>query len=238
MYNPSSFCDSAAAWLSAIAVEYGLLARARTGAGTAIECPAVASGLMAISGMLGDGHGPDLTIDPAQTGFGTGYRMYRCADDRWIAVVIRNTAEWNAVGRALAADLGAYVPFGPGGAAGAAIEQAVGRLTSEAALKMLRSAGALCAIATGESDTPAHVYSTKSFVREYPTLLPGEDIDRHAGPAGDVTLLTFPARLGTPAPPPTCGDLPVGDNTRAILTELGFGDSAIAALIDNGAAVG
>jgi crotonobetainyl-CoA:carnitine CoA-transferase CaiB-like acyl-CoA transferase len=237
MWHPSTFCDSAAAWLSAIAVGYGLLTRARTGGGTAIECPAVASGLMAISGMLGDGDGPVLTIDPAQTGFGTGYRMYRCAD-RWIAVVIRSAAEWDAVGRALAADLGAYAPFGPDGAAGAALEQAVGRLTSEAAVKLLRSAGALSAIAIGESDTPAHVYSTKSFVREYPTLLPGEDIDRHAGPVGDVTLLTFPARLGTPGPPPTGGDLPVGDNTRAILAEFGFDDGAIAALIDSGAAVG
>jgi crotonobetainyl-CoA:carnitine CoA-transferase CaiB-like acyl-CoA transferase len=129
-------------------------------------------------------------------------------------------------------------PFGPDGTAGAALEQAVGRLTSEAAVKLLRSAGALCAIAIGESDTPAHVYSTKSFVREYLALLPGEDIGRHIGPAGDVTLLTFPARLGTPGPPPTRGDLPVGDNTRAILAELGFDDGAIVALIDTGAAVG
>jgi crotonobetainyl-CoA:carnitine CoA-transferase CaiB-like acyl-CoA transferase len=238
MWHPSTFCDSAAAWLSAIAVGYGLLTRARAGGGTAIDCPAVASGLMAISGMLGDGDGPALTIDPAQTGFGPGYRMYRCADDRWIAVVIRNATEWDAVGRALAADLGPYAPFGPDGAAGGALEQAVGRLTPAATVKLLRSAGALCAIAIGESDTPAHVYSTKSFVREYLTLLPGEDIGRHVGAAGDVTLLTFPARLGTPGPPPTRGDLPVGDNTRAILAELGFDDGAIAALIDTGAAVG
>jgi crotonobetainyl-CoA:carnitine CoA-transferase CaiB-like acyl-CoA transferase len=238
MPHPSAFCDSAAAWLSAIAVEYGLLTRARTGGGIAIDCPAVASGLMAISGILGDADGADLTIDPAQTGFGTAYRMYRCADNRWIAVVIRNAAEWNAVGRALATDLGAYAPFGSDCAAGAALEQAVGRLTPEAAVKLLRGAGALCAIAIGDSDTPANVYSTKNFVREYPALLPDEEIDRHVDPAGDVTLLTFPARLGTPGPPPTRGGLPIGDNTRAILAELGFDDGTIAALIGSGAAVG
>jgi crotonobetainyl-CoA:carnitine CoA-transferase CaiB-like acyl-CoA transferase len=238
MYHPSTFCDSTAAWLSAIAVGYGLLTHARTGGGTAIDCPAVASGLMAISGMLDDGNGPVLTIDPAQTGFGAGYRIYRCADEQWVAVIIRSAAEWVTVGQAVAADLGAYAPFGADGAAQFALEQAVGRLTSEAAVKLMRSAGALCAIAIGESDTPAHVYSTKSFVREYPALLPGADIDRHVGLAGDVTLLTFPARLGTPGPPPTRGDLPVGDNTRAILAELGLDECAIAALIDSGVAVG
>ena len=238
MNHPSAFCDSAAAWLSAIAVEYGLLTRARTGGGTAIDCPAVASGLMAISGILGDADEPDLTIDPAQTGFGPAYRIYRCADGRWIAVVIRRAAEWDAVGRALAADLGAYAPFGSYGAAEAALEQAVSRLAPETAVKLVRAAGALCAIAIGDSNTPAHVYSTRSFVRDYPALLPGAEIDRHASSAGDITLLTFPARLGIPGPPPTRGDLPIGDNTRAILAELGFDACSIAALIASGAAVG
>jgi crotonobetainyl-CoA:carnitine CoA-transferase CaiB-like acyl-CoA transferase len=238
MYHPSTFCDSAAAWLSAIAVGYGLLTRARVGGGTAVECPAVASGLMAISGMLDDGKGAVLTIDPAQVGFGPGYRIYRCVDDRWIAVIIRSTAEWDAAGRAFGADLGAYVPFGPGSAGGRALEQAVGQLTPEVAAKLLRSVGASCVVVIGESDTPAHVYSTKSFVRGYPALLPGEDVDRHTSPAGDLTLLKFPARLGTTGPSPTRGDLPVGEATRAILAEFGFDDCAIAAIIGSGAALG
>ena len=74
--------DMSGGWVAAAGILAGLYARARTGAGQRVETSLLGAGMLLHGGVfLRDGEvvrGPALDAD--QTGYGPGYRLYRCAE--------------------------------------------------------------------------------------------------------------------------------------------------------------
>jgi crotonobetainyl-CoA:carnitine CoA-transferase CaiB-like acyl-CoA transferase len=117
--------DMSGGWVAAAGILAGLVARARTGHGQRVETSLLGAGMLLHGGVfVRDGEvvrGPALDAD--QTGYGPGYRLYRCADETWLAVVVPDPAAWAAL-RSVAPDLpGTYAPL-RGGASDAAARAA------------------------------------------------------------------------------------------------------------------
>ncbi len=112
--------DMSGGWVAAAGILAGLVARARTGWGQRVETSLLGAGMLLHGGVfLRDGavvRGPALDAD--QTGYGPGYRLYRCAGDTWIAVVVPDPGGWDGL-RTVADDLPvAYAPLRGGDADG------------------------------------------------------------------------------------------------------------------------
>jgi crotonobetainyl-CoA:carnitine CoA-transferase CaiB-like acyl-CoA transferase len=88
--------DITGGWVAACGILAGLYARAATGTGRRVATSLLGAGMLLQSGVFQrDGElirGPEL--DGAQTGYGPGYRIYRCADGAWLALVIPDRAAW------------------------------------------------------------------------------------------------------------------------------------------------
>ncbi|HEX5945576.1 MAG TPA: CoA transferase [Acidimicrobiales bacterium] len=99
--------DMSGGWIAAAGILAGLVARARTGRGQRVETSLLGAGMLLHGGVfLRDGRvvrGPALDAD--QTGYGPGYRLYRCAGETWLAVVIPDPAAWDALRSSVAPDL-------------------------------------------------------------------------------------------------------------------------------------
>lgn len=98
--------DVASGWLSACAVLAGLYARRRTGAGQSVNTSLLGAALLLESGAFVEGDrvvaGP--VLDREQTGYGAAYRVYRCADDEWLALAVTDEATWSRLRSAVRAD--------------------------------------------------------------------------------------------------------------------------------------
>ena len=121
--------DMAGGWVAAAGILAGLYARATGAGGQRVVTSLLGAGMLLHGGVfLRDREvvrGPALDGD--QTGFGPGYRLYRCAEDTWLALVVPHVAAWAGL-RSLPglADLPAEcVPLrgGPTGSAAAAAEE-------------------------------------------------------------------------------------------------------------------
>ena len=99
--------DMSGGWIAAAGILAGLVAGARTGRGQRVETSLLGAGMLLHGGVfLRDGRvvrGPALDAD--QTGYGPGYRLYRCAGETWLAVVIPDPAAWDALRSSVAPDL-------------------------------------------------------------------------------------------------------------------------------------
>lgn len=88
--------DVSSGWVSAAGILAGLYQRAVTGRGCRVDSSLLGAAMLLQSGVYqADGEprlGPHL--DAGQTGYGPGYRLYRCADERWLAVVIPSPEAW------------------------------------------------------------------------------------------------------------------------------------------------
>ncbi|WP_436789811.1 CoA transferase [Yinghuangia sp. YIM S10712] len=88
--------DMTGGWVSAVGILAGLYARATTGRGQHVTTSLLGAGMLLAGGVhQRDGklvHGPEL--DPQQTGFGPGYRIYRAGDDNWFALVLPDHDAW------------------------------------------------------------------------------------------------------------------------------------------------
>ena len=111
--------DMSGGWIAAAGILAGLVARARSGRGQRVDTSLLGAGMLLHGGVfLRDGEivrGPEL--DAEQTGYGPGYRLYRCADDTWLAVVVAGPGPWDALRTSIAPDLPAdYEPLRRGDA--------------------------------------------------------------------------------------------------------------------------
>jgi crotonobetainyl-CoA:carnitine CoA-transferase CaiB-like acyl-CoA transferase len=88
--------DMSGGWVAAAGILAGLYARARTGQGQLVSTSLLGAGMLLQSGVFQrDGHvvrGPEL--DPGQTGYGPGYRIYHAGDGRWLALVVPDEESW------------------------------------------------------------------------------------------------------------------------------------------------
>jgi crotonobetainyl-CoA:carnitine CoA-transferase CaiB-like acyl-CoA transferase len=136
--------DMSGGWLAAAGILAGLLARATGGDGQQVATSLLGAGMLLHGGVFRrDGEvvrGPALDAD--QMGYGPGYRLYRCAGDTWLALVLPDADAWAAV-RALVPDLPPEAAPLRRGSADVALEAAMATATAAEWVGRLRAAGAL-----------------------------------------------------------------------------------------------
>ena len=233
--------DMSGGWLAAAGILAGLDGRASTGDGQRVDSSLLGAGMTLHGGVFQrDGElvrGPALGGD--QTGFGPGYRLYRCAEDTWLALVIPSPDAWDAL-RALPelTELPAtYAPVRSGEhdavarAAEPILERALATASAKGWVDRLRAAGALAevvddvsrdAFRRGILDDPVNrelgravTYDTADwgrFEQIGPLFRCGPDVD--GGPS-----LHLPG---------------VGEHSVEVLDDLGIAPDVIDALIDAG----
>ncbi len=212
------FCGFA----SLVATLLAVLHRDRTGRATSVSASLVGGAAMTTSEtmFLRDQatFAPFPRIDADQTGMEWGYRMYRAADGRWVAIAAV-TPEHRA---ALLMEAHVDDPSG--------LPNALGETPSTDLLAALARAGVPAELVRVEReqpffDDPANVRTrlAVSYLQARYGMLeqPGAFWD-----LGDTEL-----QLDVPPPD-------VGEHTVQVLYELGFSDAQITALLANGVAMG
>ena len=213
--------DTGNALFAAIALTAALYHRDRTGEAQAVSTSIVNAGLLATSYAWIDAAGNPADwghVDRDQTGLSDDYRMFRCADDRWVFVVAPDDPTRAALRSTLT---------GVADADTAALETAFAT----------RPAGAWCA-ALDAIGVPAEVVD-EEFCRALfddadaralglvaETWAPG--VGRFEDPG---LLIDFSETPGVVQRGPCL----CGEHTREILAELGYDDDDVDALAADGA---
>jgi crotonobetainyl-CoA:carnitine CoA-transferase CaiB-like acyl-CoA transferase len=235
--------DVASGWLSAVAMLAGLYARRRTGSGQSASTSLLGAALLMTSGaFVADGEvvsGPQL--DPGQSGYGAAYRIYRCADESWLALAVPEADAWARL-RALVGqdDLPAAPP--PLRTVGGELQPA--ELVLERAF-LTRSATAW-ADALTDADVPAEVVPhadrtafTSGFVDDPVNAQMGRVVRYAWGDRGQVDQPTFPPRVGPDLRPGAiAGIAGLGEHTAEVLELVGFDAEERAALVRSGTVAG
>lgn len=91
--------DMTGGWVGAVGVLAGLYAQARQQQGQFVATSLLGAGMLLQSGVYQrDGAVVwQPRLDSAQTGYGPGYRLYACADDHWLALVVPDNDSWQAL---------------------------------------------------------------------------------------------------------------------------------------------
>jgi crotonobetainyl-CoA:carnitine CoA-transferase CaiB-like acyl-CoA transferase len=167
MWHPSSLCDISAGWLAAAAVVESLIVRARTGRIQSVHTPAVAGGLLAVSGFAYRNPG---AFDLPLAGLRAGYRIYRCADNRWVACVIGSPDVWVCLADSIPGlDPEQVVLSTRQGerAAESVIAQFANTLTAEAFVTMVQESGGRAEIVRGRTVAPPRMSHAEDYVHEH-----------------------------------------------------------------------
>jgi crotonobetainyl-CoA:carnitine CoA-transferase CaiB-like acyl-CoA transferase len=229
--------DMSGGWVAAAGILAGLVARARTGAGQRVETSLLGAGMLLHGGVfLRDGEvvrGPSLDAD--QTGYGPGYRLYRCAGDTWLAVVVPDPDAWEAL-RALAPDLpAAYAPLRGGAtdadarAAEAVLERAFTAATAAGWTARLPALGVLAEVV---DDVGRDAFRRRILDDPVNRGL-GRAVAYETADWGGFEQIGSLLRCGPDVVGGPSLHLPgVGEQTVEVLTELGRPADEIAALLD------
>ncbi|GAB2831729.1 hypothetical protein GCM10022221_33280 [Actinocorallia aurea] len=235
--------DMAGGWVAASGILAGLVGRAADGRGRRVVTSLLGAGMLAHSGVhLRDGDlvlGPSL--DAAQTGYGPGYRLYECADGRWIAVVVPDPEAWARLGEAVGG-LPTYAPL----RAGASDEAA---RKAEAILEAAFAGASASSWADRLSALGVPAEPVEPLDRDgFRSAILDDPVNRQTGRA--VTYRTADwgrfeqigplLRYGPADAPPAAAvrlSLPgIGEHTTEVLAEIGLGEAKIAALLAAGTA--
>ncbi len=236
--------DMTGGWVASLGLLAGLYARARDGVGQVVDTSLLGAGLLLHSGVFqradGDGHevvrGPSLDGD--QTGYGPGYRIYRAADDRWLAVVVPDAEAWMGLGTVLGVGLGDYRPLrsssddGEVVAIETAVADALAVADADSWVEPLRAVGVLVELVEERNRD------------EFRSGILDDEDNRKLGRAvgylvdawGDFEQIGPLLRTGTDAGPPL--QIPaVGEHSTDVLAMVGLDEAAIEELLESGVAV-
>jgi crotonobetainyl-CoA:carnitine CoA-transferase CaiB-like acyl-CoA transferase len=230
--------DMCGGWMAASGILAALYARAATGTGQQVASSLLGSAMLLHSGVFErDGemvHGP--VLDGDQTGYGPGYRIYRCGDGQWLAVVLPDESSWATLRSQpeMAGLETSYAPLRVGDDEPAAIRAesllSAGFASAPAAewLERLRSVGVPAEVVAemdrdgfrrGILDDPLNQQMGR--VVAYETAQWG-----HFEQIGPL-IRCGPAPTGSPAPM-----LPgIGEHSVSVLTDLGFSEEEVDALL-------
>lgn len=231
LWSFTSLGDTGNGFLSAIGVIQAIYHRDRTGEGQFVDTSIVNAHLLNTSYAVArpDGSGFERAqVDRMSLGFNAGCRLYKSADE-WICIVASTDAEWDALFLALEApELAAKYPSPETRKAGdkvlgAAIESLIAKKPATAWMQAFDKAGAPAEISS--STFSRELYDNEDYLRRGWTARyqhPSVGTLEQVGLA--VTLSDTPGVIQSPP-------LIVGDQTEAILRELGRKDDEIEALI-------
>jgi crotonobetainyl-CoA:carnitine CoA-transferase CaiB-like acyl-CoA transferase len=190
--------------------------------------------------------GPSL--DAAQTGYGPGYRIYKCGDGQWLALVVPSVAAWRALADLVPGLPGEYVPL-RGGALDSGARAAEGVLeatfaTASAAdwARRLRSlapgpAGQGIGLRPGLLAEPIEPLDRDAFRRK----ILDDPVNRQLGRVASYDTADWGwfeqigplVRTGPEPGVSTRLMLPrVGEHTASVLAELGLSETEIQDLLE------
>jgi crotonobetainyl-CoA:carnitine CoA-transferase CaiB-like acyl-CoA transferase len=231
MWSFTSFGDTGNGFLSAIGILQALYARARTGEGSYVDTSIVNACLLNTSYAVATPEGGAFErprLDKDQTGFTAGCRLYQ-ARDGWVCVVAATEAQFDGLlTTAGLADLIARYPDAASRRAAdaeisAALAQAIAEKNAADWAAAFDAAGVPAEISAehfsrGVFDDPE--LQSRNWVVSYDHPLVGK-LDQ----IGLLySLSDTPGRIMSPP-------LVVGDQTEAIMRELGYSEADIEALI-------
>ncbi|MET0287082.1 MAG: CoA transferase [Polyangiales bacterium] len=228
--------DMAGGWLSALGMLAGLYAGA-AGRGQRVTTSLLGAGMLLQSGVYQhEGRvvrQPEL--DREQTGYGPGYRLYRCAD-AWLAVVIPDAESWQRLARepecaALALD---YTPLRRGADDHAArnaesiLQTAFASATAASWRERLHALGAHAEL----SEAIDRDQFRRRILDDALNQQLGRVIAYEALSWGRFEQLGILLRCGPDASGATPRNLPeIGEHSRAVLQELGVEAAVIDSLV-------
>ncbi|MEJ0046862.1 MAG: CoA transferase, partial [Rhodospirillales bacterium] len=234
MWSFSSFGDTGNGYLSAIGIVQALYHRKRTGVGQFVDTAIVNACLLNTSGVVArpDGTGWNRPrLDVTQTGFNAGCRLYETRDD-WICVVCAAEAHWDALLVALELpELAAiYADEAARRANDAALTQALARRFGDKSaaewMALLDAAGVPAEISSATFSRG--VFDDEELRARQWTVSYDHPV------VGKLEQIGLLYSLSETPGVITGGPLMVGDQTEAILGELGYGNDKIEALLTQG----
>jgi len=88
--------DMTGGWVAAVGILAGLYSQSLSGRGVRVATSLLGAGMLLRSGVYQrDGHPMcQPQLDPLQTGYGPGYRIYEGGDGGWLALVLPDAAAW------------------------------------------------------------------------------------------------------------------------------------------------
>lgn len=231
--------DMAGGWIGAVGIMAGLYARAKQGQGQVVTTSLLGAGMLLQSGVYQrDGEvirQPEL--DRGQTGYGPGYRLYECADRKWLAVVIPDPRAWERVARlpqcvGLPED---YVPLRRG-----RDDEIASRAEEVLQAALAAAPAAVWSSRLSELGVLAEV--TESVDRDqFRCRILDDPFNQQLGRVmsydalswGNFDQIGILLRCGPHAATTTAGMLPdVGEHSVAVLRELGFEQREVDALFE------
>ncbi len=213
-WSLTSLGDTGNGFLTAVGICNALMERERTGKGQFVDTSIVNAGLLNTSYGVAKPDGspvdrPRLNAD--QTGYGDYYRLYQCADGRWIQVAAITKAHKTAFDR-LAGDN--------------KIAAFAGRPATDLMLDLYR-AGVPAAISDAEASRllfDNQDYKARNWTTEY-----------HHPYVGKLEQIGATYGLSDTPPVMQFAPLIVGDQTKPILEELGYTEDEILAMANEAA---
>ena len=231
--------DVTSGWIAACGILAGLYARRRTGAGQSVATSLLGASLALQSHAFVDGGvavgGPVLDAD--QTGYGAAYRLYRGADDEWLALAVPDAAAWARLREVVGAG---DLPDRPPALRTVAGERQPAEAVLEAAFAA-RPAADWVATLRG-ADVPVEPVPdvdrttfAEGFVADPVNLERGRVATYEWGDRGRVDQPTFPPAFGPdPAPGAAASIAALGEHTSEVLLAVGLTDDEITAARDAG----
>ena len=214
VWSLTSLGDTGNGFLTAVGICNALMERERTGKGQFIDTSIINACLLNTSYAVAKPDGSTVDrprIDKDQFGYGDYYRLYQCADGKWIQIAAINDAHRKAFD----------------GLAGDDKVAAFAKHSADQLMSDLAKAGVPAAISDGEASRRLFDnddYKKRGWTAEYQ--------HPHVGKLEQIgisySLSDTPPSIGTPP-------LIVGDETQAILKEVGYSEEDILAMANESA---
>ena len=205
-WSLTSLGDTGNGFLSAIGICNALMERERTGNGQFVDTSIINAALLNTSyavATTGGGAVERPRLDAMQTGYGPFYRLYRCADGKWVQVAAITVNQRTAFKKAFGSD-------------------AAGTFAKTPAAQMLDQLGSMGVPAELSDPTASRelfdnpIYAERGWTARYDH----RDV-------GKLEQIGSSYSLSAAATPEHIPPMIVGDTTADLLAELGYSDEEI-----------